>query len=523
MNPPRAFSVVIVGAGFGGALTAMVVRRLGLSCALVERGRHPRFAIGESTTPLTNLLLEELAADYDLPALRPLCKWGAWQRAVPHLACGRKRGFTFYQHHLDQPFAPDPGRERQLLVGASPNNELADTHWYRPEFDQYLVQQARALGVEYWDEVADLQITGAADGGRGYDFHGRRADGPLALHADLVIDATGPRGFLARAWQLPAAPLPGLPPTQALFAHFTGVGPLSAAFGPDRPGLPYPPLEAAVHHVFPGGWIWQLTFNNGITSAGVAATDSVAESLGLREGAAGWARLLDRLPTVAEMFAGARAVTPFVHQPRLAYQCTTAAGPGWALLPSAAGVVDPLLSTGFPLTLLGISRLGRLLREFGVGPQRDAALAGYARLTRSELQSTARLVGALYAAMDRFPMFKDLTRLYFAAAAFSESARRLGRPQLAGGFLLGAQPDFRAALAEICAAVTDPAAAVPPAELSRRVRAAIAPYDVAGLTEADRDPWYPALAADLLAAAPKLGATRSDMVAMLARCGFTAE
>ena len=73
MNPPRAFSVVIVGAGFGGALTAMVVRRLGLSCALVERGRHPRFAIGESTTPLTNLLLEELAADYDLPGLRPLC------------------------------------------------------------------------------------------------------------------------------------------------------------------------------------------------------------------------------------------------------------------------------------------------------------------------------------------------------------------------------------------------------------------------------------------------------------------
>ncbi len=50
---------------------------------------------------------------------------------------------------------------------------------------------------------------------------------------------------------------------------------------------PYPIDDAAVHHVFDGGWIWVLKFNNGITSAGVAATDEVAAQLGFQEGAAG--------------------------------------------------------------------------------------------------------------------------------------------------------------------------------------------------------------------------------------------
>src|ERR1051326_296374 len=111
---------------------AMVARRLGLSTALIERGKHPRFVIGESTTPLTNLLLEELAAEYELPGVRPLCKWGTWQRHLPQLACGLKRGFTFYHHDLDQPFLPDREGRSQLLVGASPRDEVADTHWYRP-------------------------------------------------------------------------------------------------------------------------------------------------------------------------------------------------------------------------------------------------------------------------------------------------------------------------------------------------------------------------------------------------------
>ena len=61
--------------------------------------------IGESSTPLSNLLLDDLATRYDLPAIRPLTKWGSWQQTYPRIACGVKRGFTFYHHDLGQPDA----------------------------------------------------------------------------------------------------------------------------------------------------------------------------------------------------------------------------------------------------------------------------------------------------------------------------------------------------------------------------------------------------------------------------------
>src|SRR5436190_21045391 len=108
----RRAQVLVVGSGFAGSLMAMIARRIGFSVALLERGHHPRFAIGESSTPLANLLLEEIASDYDLPAVRPLSKWGTWQEKTPHLACGLKRGFTFDHHELGRRLEPDLKRQR---------------------------------------------------------------------------------------------------------------------------------------------------------------------------------------------------------------------------------------------------------------------------------------------------------------------------------------------------------------------------------------------------------------------------
>ena len=239
--------------------------------------------------------------------------------------------------------------------------------------------------------------------------------------------------------------------TQGLYTHFEGVDRWDRLRPTSEPP-PYPIDDAAVHHVFPGGWIWMLRFNNGLTSAGAALTDPVAAALGAADGAAAWSRLLATLPSVADQFRSARAVLPFVHAPRLAFRSARVSGPAWALLPSAAGVIDPLLSTGFPLTLLGILRLVDLLERTSPGRDRDAALLAYEQATLAELDATERLVAALYATMDDPPLFKRLSLLYFAAASFSEAARRLGRPELAPGFLLCAHPTFGPELAACASA-----------------------------------------------------------------------
>jgi FADH2 O2-dependent halogenase len=283
---------------------------------------------------------------------------------------------------------------------------------------------------------------------------------------------------------------------------------------------PYPPDAAALHHVFPGGWIWVLRFNNGITSAGAALTDPLAATLQASEGAPAWDRLLRALPTVGDQFQSARATLPFVHLPRVAFRCRKVVGEKWALLPSAAGVIDPLLSTGFPLTLLGLARLLDVLETTVPGAQRQAALATYAQTTQEELDVTEQLVGALYACMADPALFKRLSLLYFAAASYSETVRRLGRPHLAPGFLLNAHPDFGAELRACAALAAEVPAGAARTDLFNRIDRAIDPFDTAGLLDRTRRDWYPFLPADLIASASKLEASAEDVDRLLARCGL---
>lgn len=468
----------------------MVAHQLGLSVMLLEQGRHPRMRIGESTTPLSNLLLERLAADYDLPRLAPLAKWGSWQRAYPQISCGLKRGFTFFHEG------------NRLLVAASPRDDIADTHWYREEVDHFLVMEAQRLGVKYLDcaFIEDVEFTEESA-----TVAGRAGDEPFRIRARLLIDATGPRGCLHRALRLPEHTLPGMPQTESLYSHFTGVKRTDCSVEP----LPYPVDDAAVHHVFDGGWVWVLRFGNGVTSAGVAATQAVAAELRLSEGEPAWRRLMGRLPRLRSQFGRAVACQPFRHMPAVSFRSGVMVGQRWAMLPSAAGFVDPLLSTGFTLTLKGIERLARILasNEFPRG------LEGYAEETQDELLDAGRLIGALYATMDNFAAFTAVSLLYFAAVSFSETAFRLGKPEIAPGLVLPMAHGLleRAHLvdgdAETQAFVED-------------VLRVIEPFNVGRFGDPGLHNCYPVRAEDLLEAGSKLDASRDEIVAMLRKSGL---
>jgi FADH2 O2-dependent halogenase len=288
---------------------AAIGRRLGLDVVMIEKSKHPRFVIGESTTPLANLMMEDLAGLYDLPFLKDLSKWGIWQRSHPDVGCGLKRGFSFYHHEFDRPFQQLDDRSNQLLVGASPHDRIADTHWYRPDFDRFLVEQAQQAGVDFLDEV-QLEPPDFSDDE--VILSGTGPDGRVSARARFLIDASGQRGYLYRTLNLPDVPLERLPPTQGLYTQFEGVRRLEDMGIPSNGETPpYPVDDAAMHHVFDGGWIWVLHFNNGITSAGVSATDELAERFRFSDGAPAWSRLLQHLPTVAEQFEAARFYLSF--------------------------------------------------------------------------------------------------------------------------------------------------------------------------------------------------------------------
>jgi FADH2 O2-dependent halogenase len=496
----REVDLVIVGAGFGGSLMAMIAHRLGLSVVLLEQGRHPRIVIGESTTPLSNLVLERLSAAYDLPRVAPLAKWGSWQRACPQVACGLKRGFSFFHE------------AGQLLVAASPHDDIADTHWYRADVDHFLVMEAERVGVEYRDRVRIESLNFFEDGA---ELAGWAGEDGFRLRAKFLIDATGPRGFLHRALGLVEDSLPGMPATEGLYSHFTGIT-RTETWG----NTPFPVDDAAVHHIFDGGWVWVLRFNNGVTSAGVAATSKVAEELGLREGETAWQRVLDRVPALRAQFDGAVACQPFRYMPTVGFRSSHIAGGRWAMLPSAAGFVDPLLSTGFALTLMGIERLARILDQYFRSDKLAGQLDGYVEQTDGELLAASRLIGALYATMGNFSAFTAVSMLYFAAVSFAETAHRLGKPELATGFLLREHPNFGPASrrlierAYLLRRVDDTRA------FADEVLRVIAPFNVGRFGDPALRNCYPVCADDLLQAGLKFGVSRDEIVSMLDRSGF---
>ena len=522
------FDIAVCGAGFGGALIAMIARKLGYSVLLVERGTHPRFAIGESTSPLTNLLIEQIVERYDLPRLAPLASFGLWQRAYPNVVCGLKRGFTYYQQQSGQPFAKRADRQDQLMVAASPNDELADTHWLRADVDWFLVLEAIAQGVEYADRTQVTEITGL--GGEQATLTGTRNGKPFRASARFVVDATGPRGLLARLLNLPETSLTGYPLTQALFSHFVNVRrcDMMPQFWPEGKPLrepnsvpPYPSDDAALHHVFEGGWMWVLRFGNGVTSAGVAVEDWLAQELNLADPCreAAWERVLARFPSVWEQFRKASPVQPFVYAPRLTYRGSMAAGDGWAMLPSAAAFIDPLFSTGFPLTLLGIERLGLLLERHGIGTELNAHLPEYSRLTLEDADNTAEFIGACYHAFADFPIFAALSMFYFAAASYSEMARRLDKRHLVSRFLAADRQDFRAGW-RACLASLDSSPRPDPESFVRQVQFAIECLNVAGLCAPEKRGWYGVDLADVVRNAAKLDMTPESLQAVIATAAW---
>jgi FADH2 O2-dependent halogenase len=522
------FDLAIVGSGFGGSLMAMIARRLGLRVVLIERGRHPRFAIGESASPLAGILIEQLADRYDLPRLQPLSAYGPWQRSYPHVVCGLKRGFTYLHHEHGGPYLARRDRSNQLLVEASPSDELSDTHWLRSDVDAFLVEEAVALGVEYLDDTAVGGVEWRPD--RTASLTGARHGRAVNVRAAFVIDASGPRGFLSRALGIGDVGFRDYPATQALFSHFTGVArcdemsdfgmaprepstdsgsPRAVSRGEGMRGAPvygappYPADDAALHHVFDGGWMWVLRFGNGVTSAGIAVTDALAGDLRLSDGAPAWSRFLARFPSVAAQFAEATPIREFTWMPRLAWRAESAAGSGWAMLPSAAAFIDPLFSTGIPLTLLGIERVARILERRattpnvqlpapqcpelpGVGDWGSGVSASwdeYSRVTLEEADHVADFIAGCYAAFPRFEEFTAYSMFYFAAASFGEMARRHGVSPEEARFLASHDPAFAAATRQLSPARTTCTL--------RSVADAIEPLNIAGLCDPSRRNWYP--------------------------------
>ena len=420
--PVLTSDVAIIGSGFAGSLLARLLACRGQRVLLVERDAHPRFALGESSTPLAALSLERLARRYRQPDLRSLAAHGRWRRDLADLGCGLKRGFTFYRHRPGEPYRNSEANDARLLVAASPNAEVADCQWMRADVDAYLVAQARAAGVDYRDRLEIVEVRPIADGLR---LRGRRDGRAVDIEAGFVVDASGAGEVMARALDIESARPDVAFSSRLVYAHFEDVAPfadVAARAGASVSPGPYTDDWAAVHHLIDEGWIYVLRFDDGLVSAGLLFDQQSQrpEGVGAEEL---WRGVLGRYPTLQEAFAAARPLPPGLRSTgRLQRRRQRAVGAAWAMLPQTFAFFDPMFSTGIAWSLLGVERLADILTATAAPA---AGLERYDALLHLEADQQQALLEAAYAARVDFAIFRELSFLYFAVASFDEIRQRL--------------------------------------------------------------------------------------------------
>lgn len=487
----RCCDILVLGSGFAGSLISSILQRQGRDVLLVDRAVHPRFAIGESSTPIANMVLRELARRYALPELLPLAKYGSWKQAYPHIGCGLKRGFSYFPHSPGEPFRPAVDHANELLVAASSHDEQSDTQWLRADVDAFLVELARSRGVEVWEGAAVRRIEWIADSPpvtNGPSSAGtwridiEHAGGTRPTRARFAIDATGEAAILARAAGSVNQPERLHTNSRAIFTHVWGLADwqeMARERGARIEDYPFCCDDAAQHHLLDGAWMWQLRFDQGLTSVGFTLD---GRRYPLEESCSPeteWEQWLARYPDLRREFHHTRIAEPpgkILRSGRLQRRLSLAAGPGWAALPHTAGFIDPLHSTGIAHSLCGIERLAGILGETWGHASLTEKLKNYEASLFAEIELIDRLVSGCYRTLHQFPAFVAMTMLYFATVVTHE--RRRSQSVAENGWFLNAHdPEIQ----RLVATAEQLAGNLPPEAFVAHVRAAIAPYNRVGL------------------------------------------
>lgn len=491
-TPSHAFALV-VGSGFAGSLMAWVLAKAGREVVLVDRGTHPRFAIGESSTPTADFLLAYLAQRWGLSELAPLAAFGTWQSHVPQLGCGLKRGFSYFGHSEGQVYCDDAQHSHSLLVAASASDAWSDTHWLRADVDAWFASQAVSSGARLHEQTEIQGANWDASSNR-WDIALQTNEGAISrVQCQWLIDASG-HGRATERWCGHREESDWMRTrSSALYGHFEGVASFSALYEAQFSNGPeiFNADDAAQHHLARNGWFWMLRFLGGRTSVGFVNAfpgeqpSPPHQSHALRQK---WDALTQRYPSVARLLAEARLIDPrdgeqrpvlhYVH--RMSRCRSHACGKGWVCLPVAAGFVDPLHSFGIAHSLSGIVRIAEGL--LGSSTQQRQWLETYSQDVRREIDWFDLLISGSYRGLPSDRRFMAYAAFYFAAAIAFEKQMASDPSHWPTGYMSAADERLRAVAQDAWMSM-GAASDVDDEKLIERMRTAIGPWNDVGLLE----------------------------------------
>lgn len=360
MTTKTDYDVIILGTGIGGSMLGAILAKHNLNVLMLDAETHPRFAIGEATTPDTNFRLKLLSHKYDLPEIAHLSAFHPTRDYISP-ACGVKRAFSFlYQREGKDQSARETHQYPTLAPPMGP-----DCHFFRQDTDAYMM----AVAVNYGAKVR--QQTRIKDFDIQEDHVSLTSEKGETFTGKYLVDGTGMKSVLAHKFGLRKPAETFRTNTRAIFTHMVGVKLYDQVGAPQQiHGHKYPLSQSTLHHVFEGGWCWIIPFNNHqdstnpLCSVGLVLNREIHPETGMNPEEEFWS-FVKKFPDMVRHFEGAQAVRGWVGTGRLQYGATSITGHRYSLLSHAGFFIDPLYSTGLALTTAMVDLLGgQLLKAF---------------------------------------------------------------------------------------------------------------------------------------------------------------
>jgi flavin-dependent dehydrogenase len=363
------YDSIIVGGGPAGSTAAAILATKRRRVLVLEKEKFPRYHIGESLIPHCYFTLERLGLIAKMKASHFPKKYSV-QFVTPTGKLSQPFYFTQHRDH--------PAMQTWQVV--------------REEFDQMLLDNARAAGAEVREEMTvkeTIRENGAVVGVRGVD----RAGKAFEFRAPVTIDASGRDGFtqVPSGWRVRDPMLNKI----AIWTYFKGAvrdpgmdeGATTVAYLPDK------------------GWFWFIPWPNDMVSVGIVAEASYLYRE-TRDLAEIFCREVGNNVWIKEHLAPGKVVAPYRVTAEFSFRAKHCAENGLVLAGDAFAFLDPVFSSGVFLALKsGEMAADTVDAALTAGDYSAGQFAEYGRQLCYGIESMRKLVYAFY---DQNFSFKDV-------------------------------------------------------------------------------------------------------------------
>lgn len=354
------YDVIVAGSGPAGSTAATLLAQQDHKVLIIERGRHPRFHIGESMLPLSTPVFDRLGIQWD-------------KKSYLH-----KNGAEF----IDE----NSGKQVRFCL----NGQYQPYQVERAPFDHMLVDNAvhHGAGLQQEESVRAVDIN--ADSVRVTSDLGQYT-------SRYLIDATGRSTFMGRKRA-------GIERIEnlgrfALYTHYREANSTAA-----RAMYVSGDIKVLLVDI---GWIWIIPLIDNRLSIGLVVQQSIDKS---QRGAALYQQYIEASPFLAELLVGAQQETEVRAEADFSFTNTQRHGQRYACCGDAAGFLDPIFSSGVFLAVTSAEKVADRLH-----PALVAGTEGDPMLHAADDDHYNRAFRSMQLFIERYYQYDMVNHLFFEA------------------------------------------------------------------------------------------------------------